>query len=126
MASALRVLLALVCVAGCTPPEGPEMVELVGQVMAGPTCPVQRDPPDPTCDDRPVAGAEVIVLDADGEVARIRSDDAGAFRLALPSGEYRLVPQPVDGLMGTAPPVDVVLEVGVPEPVRIVYDTGIR
>ena len=50
-----------------------------------------------------------------------------AFTLALPAGEYQLVPQPVEGLLGTASPIAIVVVDGAPlEPVTIVYDTGIR
>ena len=104
------------------------MMMVTGIVRAGPTCPVVRDPPDPACEDRPVAGAEIVAVDAEGqEVARGSSDAEGGFSLALPAGEYQLVPQPVPGLLGTASPMMIVVVEGDPlEPVAIVYDTGIR
>ena len=125
----VRLVLMAACLAGCTaPPTGSDTIELRGRVTAGPTCPVERDPPDPTCEDRPVSGAEMVVLDVDGrEVTRARSGEDGGFRVDLPPGEYQLVPQPVDGLMGTAPPLEVLLETGIDTPpVEIGYDTGIR
>ena len=101
---------------------------VTGVVLAGPTCPVVQEPPDPACDDRPVAGAEIVVIDANGdEVARAQTDDAGAFQVALPAGEYQLVPQPVEGLFGT--PAALALVVRDHEdsgPLTILYDTGIR
>jgi len=101
---------------------------VTGIVLAGPTCPVVRDPPDPACEDRPVAGAEIVVVDVQGqEVARASSDAEGQFSLALAAGEYQLVPQPVDGLLGTASPMPIVVVEGEPlEPVTFLYDTGIR
>lgn len=101
---------------------------VTGVALAGPTCPVVREPPDPACDDRPVAGAEIVVLDAGGdEVARARTDDAGAFLLTLPAGDYQLVPQPVEGLLGTPAALAIVVrdheEAG---PLTILYDSGIR
>ena len=101
---------------------------LSGIVLAGPTCPVVRDPPDPACEDRPVAGAAIVAVDAQGqEVGRANTDADGMFSLALAAGEYQLVPQPVEGLLGTAPPNSIVVVDGAPlEPVTIVYDTGIR
>lgn len=101
---------------------------LSGIVLAGPTCPVVRDPPDPACEDRPVAGAEIVAVDAEGqEVARASSDAEGAFTMALAAGEYQLVPQPVEGLLGTATTIAIVVGDAAPlEPVTIVYDTGIR
>jgi hypothetical protein len=99
-----------------------------GVVVAGPTCPVVTDPPDPDCADRPVAGALLVVFDGDGdEVARVTSAVDGAFAIALPPGAYRIVPQPVEGLMGTASELDVLVETGEPpEELAIAYDTGIR
>ncbi len=101
---------------------------VTGVVLAGPTCPVVRNPPDPACEDRSVAGAEIVAIDATGqEVARASTDADGRFTLALPVGEYRLVPQPVEGLLGTASPTEIVVVDGaILEPLTIVYDTGIR
>ena len=125
---ALALAIAALAVACQQPADGGPTTRLTGIVLAGPTCPVVRDPPDPACEDRPVAGAEIVAVDAQGqEVARASSDDEGGFSLALRAGEYQLVPQPVEGLLGTASPTAIVVEEGTPlEPVRIVYDTGIR
>ena len=99
-----------------------------GTVVAGPTCPVVTDPPDLACADRPVADAELVVTTFAGdEVARTTSDADGAFAIALAPGVYRLEPQPVDGLMGTAEPVEFTVEWGMLIPELVVcYDTGIR
>jgi len=99
---------------------------LSGKVVSGPSCPVVTEPPQPGCDARPVAGAVLLVLDADGrEVDRVTSDRDGSFTLRLPPGHYRLVPQPVQGLMGTAPEQDVMVD-GAPPTLTVTYDTGIR
>jgi hypothetical protein len=106
----------------------PAAVGVDGMVLAGPTCPVVTDPPDPSCADRPVADAELVVTTPDGvEVTRTTSDEAGSFEIRLAPGAYRLVPEPVEGLMGTAEPVEfsVSWEVGRTELV-VAYDTGIR
>jgi hypothetical protein len=99
-----------------------------GTVTAGPTCPVVTDPPDPACADRPVAGAVLVVTDLAGvEVGRMTSDGDGSFALSLAPGAYRIEPQPVDGLMGTAAPVEFFVVFGEPPTeVAIGYDTGIR
>ena len=99
-----------------------------GTVTAGPTCPVVTDPPDPSCADRPVDGAVLVVTTLAGvEVGRTTSDAEGHFALSLAPGAYRLEPQPVEGLMGTAAPVEFSVELGTP-PLDLVvgYDTGIR
>ena len=123
------VLIAVVV--GCMQPtEGspiPEMGRISGAAVAGPICPVVTIPPESGCDDRPVVNAMlVIVNDAGDEVATVTSGADGRFGVDLPPGRYELRPQPVDGLMGTAPPVSVIVTTGQPAEVTISYDTGIR
>jgi hypothetical protein len=124
------MLAAVVSLVGCQPaPPGPDGILLRGSALAGPTCPVERDPPDPACAERPVAGAEVRVLavESGAEVARVTTDADGAFDVELPPGRYRLVAQPVAGLMAAPAPLEVVLAAEQsPEPVVLAYDTGIR
>jgi hypothetical protein len=106
----------------------PDATGIRGVVSAGPTCPVVTDPPQPDCEDRPVAGAELVIFDAaNTEVARVQSAGDGTFSVELAPGAYRLVPQPVEGLMGTAAEMTVRVDAGAP-PAEIVvsYDTGIR
>lgn len=69
-----------------------------------------------------------MVVDANGEeAARTASAADGTFALALPPGRYRIVPQPVQGLMGTASALDVAVGIGEdPGELTIAYDTGIR
>lgn len=94
--------------------------------MAGPTCPTERQPPDPDCADQPVAGAVLIVTDLDGtEQSRVASEADGRFGLRLAPGPYRLVPQPYDGLLGTAPPQEFTVGSD-PVELYVAYDTGIR
>jgi hypothetical protein len=124
---ALLLVIAAAALA-CQRPADDDGAILTGLVRAGPTCPVERDPPDPACDDRPVVDAEIVIVDVRGdEVARTRTDATGAFAVRLPAGEYQLVPQPVEGLLGTPEPTAIAVEGGVDlDPVTIVYETGIR
>lgn len=104
---------------------------VAGVATAGPVCPVER-PGDSACAPRPVGGAVIVVTRPDGsEVARVTTALDGRFSLDLPAGEYLLVPQPIDGLHGTAPSVP--FTVGStdqpgpsPSPLQVEYDTGIR
>jgi hypothetical protein len=97
-----------------------------GRVMAGPTCPVVRVPPDPDCADQPVVGAVLVITSLDGkELARIESNLEGRFHTRLPNGSYLLVPQPYDGLLGTAPEQEFMVD-GEPVDLQVGYDTGIR
>ncbi len=107
------------------PPE-PDGVRVVGLVTAGPICPVAHFPPNPECDDQPVAGAVLVIKTLDGhELRRVESNREGLFATRLAAGSYLLEPQPHDGLLGTAPPQEFIVET---EPVELLvgYDTGIR
>jgi hypothetical protein len=96
-------------------------------VVAGPVCPVQADPPDPDCAPRPVANATIVIRDMSGaEVARLTTNAAGQASAELPAGGYVLEPQPVEGLMGTAPTTEVTVEADRITAVQLEYDTGIR
>ncbi len=128
------ILIAIVlAITACTPagsrgPASEPAVHVLGMVTAGPTCPVERDPPDPACAPRPVDGAVISIRDANGGlVATVTSAADGSFTLQVAPGMYRLVAQPVDALPGTPSPID--LQVGAGErevPVTVSYDTGIR
>lgn len=105
---------------------GDGRVTVTGSVIAGPTCPVVTEPPQSGCNERPVASAVMVVADANGaEVARVTSAADGTFSVALAPGRYRLLPKPVQGLMGTAP--EQAFTVGERDPkLTVTYDTGIR
>src|SRR4029079_10199407 len=121
---AVIALLASVILGGCmlqpwatgSPPDGSTAgTNLTGRVVAGPTCPVVTEPPQSGCNARPVNGAVVLVLDsARTQDARATSAADGSFAIELPPGRYRLVPQPVEGLMGTAPPQEITIRPATP------------
>ena len=99
---------------------------IVGRATAGPVCPVERVPPDPSCAARPVAGAVVVIQDAVGsEVARTTTNADGQFAVEVPPGDYVVVAQPAKGLMGTPQPQPVTVGAGHAS-VDLSYDTGIR
>jgi hypothetical protein len=99
---------------------------VTGTVSAGPTCPVERIPPDPNCADRPVSGAEIIfVNDGGNSVGSVSSDADGRFSISLPPGRYTLNPQPLPGLLGAAPTQTIVVS-NADVAVKLRYDTGIR
>ena len=105
----------------------PDGTGVRGSVTAGPTCPVVTEPPTPGCEERPVAGAVLAFTDPAGvEVARVTSAADGSFSVELAPGAYRLTAEPVEGLMGTPAPMDVLVEAGAPTELQVSYDTGIR
>ena len=126
--------LVLALVAACTPGTSPSpsatatsipTTGVRGIVLAGPTCPVER--PGQSACVRPVSGATILALDSAGrEVGRAASDAGGAYFLPLAPGSYRIVPQPVQGLMGVAPESTVTVPQGMPAQLDLEYDTGIR
>lgn len=117
-------LLSMVVVTACASPAGTITVSVV--VVAGPVCAVVTDPPDPACADRPVEGAELVVVDRNGRtVVTARSDTAGRVSLALEPGSYVVRPKPVAGLIGTPDEIPLVVDRST-APLTIGYDTGIR
>lgn len=98
-----------------------------GVATAGPVCPVERNPPDPSCGPRPVAGATIVIRDGSGaQVAAAVTGADGAFSVALPPGDYVVDPLPVQGLMGTAAQQSVSVAAGSVTVIQLDYDTGIR
>ena len=97
-----------------------------GTATAGPVCPVEKVPPDPACAPRPVVGAVIVVRAAGGaEVARVQTGADGGYHADLPPGIYDVVPQPAEGVLGTAPAQRVTIGAGVLT-LDLAYDTGIR
>jgi len=103
---------------------------IAGLAHAGPICPVAQVAPDPSCADRPVAGAAVVIRDGDGRaVARSTTATDGTFLVAVPAGGgYVVEAGPVDGVLGT-PAAQTVIVPDDPSAwvvADLAYDTGIR
>ena len=66
-----------------------------GTVTLGPTCPVERIPPDPACAPRPYQTSITISRSVETPVTfmTIKTDASGTFRALLDPGEYVLHPQ---------------------------------
>jgi hypothetical protein len=102
-------------------------VSVSGYAHAGPMCPVASIPADPACADRPVEDAVMLVRNSSGVViAEPRSGVDGTFVVELSPGSYTFMPQPVEGLMGTAPEQEVVVGTTPVTGLDFAYDTGIR
>jgi hypothetical protein len=124
---AALILTIAACASATGVPSPPAGTGLAITALAGPTCPVETIPPDPACAPRPVAGAKVSILDAQGrEAATVVLDAKGSALVALASGKYAVRAQPAAGLMGTPEPMEVAVVAGKLTPVALSYDTGIR
>jgi hypothetical protein len=115
----------LVVAAGCgQSADARHFGSLIVKVTAGPTCPVERIG-DPACAPRPVKGAQ-LRLDGAGDITLVTDASGTARADRIPVGRYRLVPQSVEGLMGTPAPLHIVMRQGEATRVTVSYDTGIR
>jgi len=72
--------------------EQPPMVSgIEGVVLVGPTCPVERMPPDPACADKPYATAILVYRTGTKKPFIIgNSTSDGTFKFSLPPGSYTL------------------------------------
>lgn len=97
-----------------------------GSINLGPTCPVQRVPPDPNCNDKPYQ-ATIIVKTADGkkQITSFTSAADGSFKVNLNPGSYLLVPQNAQ-VYPRAGSQTVTVTAKQYTQVNIAYDTGIR
>ncbi len=118
------LLWTLGCRAAATDPGGAlQVTRLQGTVLRGPITPVCM--PDRPCD-APFS-ARFHVLQSAREVAQFTSDDWGRLAVALPPGQYTIVPDaaaPIMSPSSQARGVTVSAE-GVTS-VRLEFDTGIR
>jgi hypothetical protein len=99
-----------------------------GVVLLGPTCPVERNPPDPQCNDKPYQGNFVLTSpDATRILKTFSSDVSGKFTVRVSPGVYaiRLAPSqspyPRCNSAGT-----IQVGAGVYTTASISCDTGIR
>lgn len=64
---------------------------ITGSVWLGPTCPVEREPPDPQCADKPYAASLVLTtLDGAQIIKEFNSDAEGKFYIEMPPGQYAI------------------------------------
>lgn len=122
----LVLVLLLALAVGCaqrTSAPGSVGTGVRGQVLLGPTCPVETA--EHPCPDKPIA-ATVVAARTDGrEAGRVTSGNDGRFTLALAPGHYVLTVIGLDGPRFAKP-----LDVDVPSSgfveVTVSVDSGIR
>lgn len=124
-ALALGLLLLVAC--GQTLVPGADQGTVTGQVLAGPTCPVQSatNP----CPDKPVPNRAVMVMTSAGAVAASTTTDAqGRYSVAVAAGSYIMRVAIIRGQIGMrqTSPSNVEVVAGQTITVNIELDTGIR
>ncbi len=99
-----------------------------GIVTLGPTCPVERIPPDPKCADKPYSTTiQVISIGSpvSSPFATVESDKEGKYKIMLPPGEYAL--QPTGGsVMPRCETKNIKVEQSKILTVNLTCDSGIR
>ena len=97
-----------------------------GTVALGPTCPVERTPPDPACADKPYSTTVTArAVGSNAVVATTKSGADGSFRMDLAPGAYTLTAQG-GAVMPSCVAVTVSVAPGLYAPVNVSCDTGIR
>lgn len=128
LASTIAVLLAWLCAAGVAT-GGASASGIDGRVVSGPTCPVERVPPQPGCAPRPlVASLRIRAVGSRARPTLVRSAADGRFRVRLAPAEYIVQALAVDrsGLPRPPAPLKVQVRKGRFAHLTVAYDTGIR
>lgn len=100
-----------------------------GEVLLGPTCPVERIPPDPACAPRPYKSTINIWNTYTGSNYRpVATDSFGKFKLSLAPGSYSLkVSSPPNGsLFPRCGELNIVVSAKRSQNISLNCDTGIR
>lgn len=126
--TSMRVLaVALLCLgvwlAGCSAPATDSGIE--GTVWVGPTCPVERDPPDPECADRPLR-TDLVVARGSKVAASFSSAQDGTFRVAVGPGDYEIRMTEGSTTPPTCPATPVTVVAGQYTHMDVSCDSGIR
>jgi hypothetical protein len=130
LSAALITVGMLLLLAACAPTStgaGGQQGTLTGNVIAGPTCPVQQA--ETPCPPAPVTNREVTIKTSDGTVAATAMTDAhGDFSVSLAAGSYQVQVAIIPGQIGVqqTTPGQVTIAAGQTTHVEIMLDTGIR
>ena len=98
---------------------------IVGNVSMGPTCPVEKDPPDPKCADKPYANARLTITSQDGQKYDGETDVDGKFNIQTGPGVYTISIAPIN-IFPSCADTEVTVTEGKFSNIDISCDTGIR
>jgi hypothetical protein len=119
----------LVCTVASAASFGPAPAGLKGRIQEGPTCPVERTPPDPQCAPRPISATlRIRPADNRSEYIQVHSDKRGRFTVELVPGTYVVHPLRVHGSEFPRPPAPFKVTIHAQRftHITVTYDTGIR
>jgi hypothetical protein len=97
---------------------------LQGDVLAGPTCPVE-DATHP-CPPAPIAARKVFIAQQKQRVMTVVTNEQGRFSAHLPAGQYQVEVELVGIEIAKEQPLSVMVEPRQTTVIRIMVDTGIR
>ena len=106
-----------------SPPISSGNALISGAVVLGPTCPVEKNPPDPQCADKPYQ-TTVVAYQGSSAIASVSSGMDGTFTLLLKPGSYILRAGSIS-YYPRCTPLQVMASTS-PQHVTITCDTGIR
>jgi hypothetical protein len=86
------LLSAMLLVPGCVlPGDAAGTSGIHGQVLIGPTCPVEKNPPESRCEDRGYEGTLAVMDEGATRVIKeFDSEPNGTFRVPVPPGTYAI------------------------------------
>ena len=109
------------------PPAQSAKGTITGTVLLGPTCPVERMPPDPGCADKPYQTTiRIQPLNSSAPHTTASSDASGAFSVSLAPGTYILSAGSATSMPPRCQPMQVTVTAGRTKTVTMECDTGIR
>lgn len=113
-----------------TPPSATSSSEgtVTGEVVLGPTCPVEHNPPLPGCEPKPYpTTVEIRPVSPSESYAALNTDSLGDFKISLPPGTYYFNAQSQSSMpYPRCSPEQVSVTAGEVKNVTITCDTGIR
>ena len=100
---------------------------ITGSVLLGPTCPVEKYPPDEECADKPYA-TKLVVTTKDGAqvIKEFESDENGMFKVNLPHGEYAIRSAAAANILPYCSSNEFTVTANAYTEVLVSCDTGIR
>jgi len=110
------------------PPPTPQLKGTVkGAVLLGPTCPVERIPPDPACAPKQYQTTiRIQPINPSAPYTTISTDAKGTFSVSLNPGTYTLTPQGGGSMPPTCRALEVQISSGETKNINLDCDTGIR